>query len=344
MAKSVNQKIKLLKIYDILRMNTDKEHPMGTNELIRQLKEAGIHCERKALASDIALLQKFGYQIETATHRQNRQNAYFLASRDLSLGATRFLIDATQSAAFLSEDQTQEIVEKLAALAGTNKKEVLEKNVLYFGKLKHSNGEVLGTITKLDRAIERRNKVSFEYHLFGVSGREAPKTDSIGRVKRYEAAPIALAYHGGYYYLLALLQGRDTISPFRIDRIRAVEIGKETFAPNKYVTQFKNGELKDSMSAFGMWVGEPKAVRIEFEAGDAGDIVDKFGPRVPIVTEKNGRYSACVKVNTDDPVFLGWCLSYGDKLEIVSPPEVREKLLRYAEQVCAVYAGPKNRA
>ena len=344
MAKSVNQKIKLLKIYDILRTKTDEWHPMSTNELIKQLKEAGIHCERKALASDIDLLKKYGYKVVTSPHRQNRQNAYYLASRDLGFGAIRFLIDATLSAAFLSEDQTQELVNKLAALAGTNKKEVLEENILCFGKLKHSNGEVLDTITMLDRAIERRNKISFEYHIFGVSGRESPKIDSAGRVKRYEAAPIALAYHGGYYYLLALLQGRETISPFRIDRMRAVKVEKEFFGTNKYVKQFKNGELKDSMSAFGMWVGEPKAVRIEFDAGDAGDIVDKFGPRVPIVTEKNGRYSACVKVNTDDPVFLGWCLSYGNKLEIVSPTEARETLLHRAEEIVSMYSGPKGRA
>lgn len=129
MAKSENQKIKLLKIYDILRTETDKEHPIGTNDLLQRLRDEGIQCERKALASDIALLNEFGYGIQV---RRARQNLYYLASRDLSLHAIRFLIDATQSAAFLSKTQTKEIVSDLAMLAGTNKAEVLKDNVLCF--------------------------------------------------------------------------------------------------------------------------------------------------------------------------------------------------------------------
>ena len=63
MAKSENQKIKLLKIYDILRTESDEEHPMGTNDLLERLRDEGIRCERKALASDIALLNLYGYGI-----------------------------------------------------------------------------------------------------------------------------------------------------------------------------------------------------------------------------------------------------------------------------------------
>ena len=58
MARSENQKIKLLKIYDILRTESDEDHPIGTNDIIARLAEQNICCGRKSLSSDIELLNK----------------------------------------------------------------------------------------------------------------------------------------------------------------------------------------------------------------------------------------------------------------------------------------------
>lgn len=336
MAKSEGQKIKLLKIYDILRTESDAEHPMSTNDLLERLREEGIRCERKSLASDIAFLNEYGYGIQV---KRARQNLYSLTSRDLSIHAIRFLVDATQSAAFLSKTQTKEIVSSVAMLAGSNKAEVLKDNVLCFDKLKHSNDEVLGTITGLDRAIEHRKKVSFEYHLLDVDGKAKPKRDENGQIRRYCVTPVALAYHGGYYYLIAdQKEGRRV---FRIDRMRAVRVEKEEFAPNAAITQFKNGELKDTMGSFGMWIGGLQRVTMRLLNEHAGDIFDKFGEKTRLYPDGDGHFLVTVEVNPKDPVFLGWCMSYGKELEILSPTETQKDLLRLAEQICAMYSPSK---
>ena len=38
MAKSENQKIKLVVLLDILKMYSDEEHPLSTNEIINKLR------------------------------------------------------------------------------------------------------------------------------------------------------------------------------------------------------------------------------------------------------------------------------------------------------------------
>lgn len=335
MAKSENQKIKLLKIYDILRTESDEEHPMGTNDLLERLRDEGIRCERKALASDIALLNLYGYGIQK---KRERQNLYYLSSRDLSIHAIRFLVDATQSAAFLSKSQTKEIVMGVAMLAGTNKAEVLKDNVLCFDKLKHSNDEVLKTITGLDRAIEHKKKVSFEYHILGVSGKEEPRRDSDGKVKKYRVTPVAMAYHGGYYYLITYREDIQSIVPYRIDRMRKVTVERENFSPNAAISQFRNGGLKNIMGAFGMWVGGTQTVTMRLLNEHAGDIFDKFGEGTKLRPDGNGRFLVTVEVNPEDPVFIGWCMSYGNELEILSPRVAQEELLRRAEEICAMYS------
>lgn len=49
MPRNSEQKIKLLILYDILRKNTDENHPMTTKEIVAALQEYGIGVSRKTL-------------------------------------------------------------------------------------------------------------------------------------------------------------------------------------------------------------------------------------------------------------------------------------------------------
>nr|MBP7401716.1 WYL domain-containing protein [Clostridia bacterium] len=60
MAKSPNQKLKLLYLARILNENTDEEHPMSIADMIAALGNCGIEAERKSLYDDLEALQNFG--------------------------------------------------------------------------------------------------------------------------------------------------------------------------------------------------------------------------------------------------------------------------------------------
>lgn len=55
MAQDNCQKIKLLKLYELLRQETDEQHPMTTMTIIDRLNKIGISCERRTLAKDMAM-------------------------------------------------------------------------------------------------------------------------------------------------------------------------------------------------------------------------------------------------------------------------------------------------
>ena len=57
------QKIKLLKLMELLRQETDELHPLSTNEICNRLGSMGISCERRTLAKDIALLNEQGFEV-----------------------------------------------------------------------------------------------------------------------------------------------------------------------------------------------------------------------------------------------------------------------------------------
>ena len=63
MSHSAEQKIKLLVLWDILQKNTDEEHSMTTQDIMTALDECDISVSRKTLYEDIALLNKYGYEV-----------------------------------------------------------------------------------------------------------------------------------------------------------------------------------------------------------------------------------------------------------------------------------------
>lgn len=56
-------KIRLLKVWEILRTETDEDNPMGTPILLQKLANQGIKCDRRTVYRDIQLLNDFGYEI-----------------------------------------------------------------------------------------------------------------------------------------------------------------------------------------------------------------------------------------------------------------------------------------
>ena len=63
MAQENWQKIKILKLLELLQQQTDDQHPLTTTEICAKMDLIGIPCDRRTLSKDIALLNEQGYEI-----------------------------------------------------------------------------------------------------------------------------------------------------------------------------------------------------------------------------------------------------------------------------------------
>ena len=73
MAKSPNQKLKLLYLYQILLQRTDEEHPITVPQLIGELDLRGIRAERKSVYDDLEALRLFGLDVQSRKGRPTNQ-------------------------------------------------------------------------------------------------------------------------------------------------------------------------------------------------------------------------------------------------------------------------------
>ena len=65
MARSANQKLKLLYLCRILMEQTDEDHPLTVQELIAKLAQYDIQAERKSIYDDLEPLSRFGLDIQS---------------------------------------------------------------------------------------------------------------------------------------------------------------------------------------------------------------------------------------------------------------------------------------
>ena len=133
-------KMKMLALWEILRADSDAEHPLATSEICRRLAERGIPCERKSVSTDVALLKQHGYEVET--DKVGRTRYYWVPDRRFSVPELKIILDALQAAAFVTEKKTAELTAKVAALGGSHRGEILKQNVVRFNTRKHTNESI----------------------------------------------------------------------------------------------------------------------------------------------------------------------------------------------------------
>ena len=82
MARQANQKLKMLYLLEILRRETDEEHPLTLKQIIDLLAQRGISAERKSLYDDIEQLRLLGEDIITVRDTAVR---YYIGERTLDI-------------------------------------------------------------------------------------------------------------------------------------------------------------------------------------------------------------------------------------------------------------------
>ena len=115
MSKDGDHKIKLLLLWDILCRYTDEDHPMNTDEIIEKLAEKGAADSRKVLATDIALLNEYGYEVISF---KKKYHYYYVTNRPFDTAEIVLLSDVIK-ASKLSISQKKQLIDKLSGWAST---------------------------------------------------------------------------------------------------------------------------------------------------------------------------------------------------------------------------------
>ena len=333
MPRSEKQKIKLLVLYEILKNHSDESHPLTTKQLMEMLKAEGIECERKTLYEDIALLNQFpAFEVQYDIGKgKGKQNQYYVVNRAFDDAEIRILMDCVQSASFITNKKTDDLCNRISNLAGQHKAEILKGDVIHRYSRKHSNETVLYTVDTIDSAIVKNKKLSFLYFDLIIGCKRKYRKDG----ERYIVNPVGLIFTDGNYYFVCYSDKHKELTSYRIDRMDKTEIEQDGITRADCAKKFVFE--KEQLAAFGMWSGETRDVTLLADNSLAGAIFDKFGERVNLIPYDDDRFKVKVRVKIS-PMFLGWCASFGDKLKVDAPGDVREQAVDYIKSTLTQYS------
>ena len=308
MANSKKSKVKLVKLYEILRSETDSDHALTTYDLVERMQELGIVSDRRTISSDIENLNSVGLSVKVK--RDGHKKAYYVDDNTFTVPELKILIDAVQAASFIPEDMSNEIIEKLSALGGTHREEVLKGNQIAFNTRKHTNKDILRTVDVINKAISEHKKISFRY--FDL---DENKKKVFRKNRRYKETPAALVFNNDNYYVVCYSSKHKKQLNYRLDRMDSTWIESEPAAPEAAILADNLPEY--TKQAFRMFSGEPEEVTLQFDRSILGQIYDQFGENILVKAISEDMLETTVQVQVS-PTFIGWLIQFGNKIVVVN--------------------------
>lgn len=317
MAKSENQKLKLLCIKEFLEKKTDDNHSVTVQDIIAYLDSCGISAERKSIYNDLALLQD---KIDLVKEKVGTDTRYHVASRDFDLVELKILADSVKASKYLTEKKANNIIAKLGTLCSEYDSKSLKRSLFVPAQNISNNEKIFITIDAIEQAIEEGRQLSFAYFKYDKSGKKV----QVHQGERYKVTPILLLLDD-FYYLVAWDEIENKKKHFRVDRMEntVVEETKSTISNDTKVnkTEYRNRH-------FNMFDGQELDVVMAFDNSLVSAVYDRFGKKyTPIEMDENSfRWTIVVAVCDQ---FFGWVASFGGKAKIIGPDNVVEQYKQF---------------
>ena len=315
-------KMRMLRILELLRTETDVQHPLSTAQIERTLRERwGIEAYRITIQKDIAALCAAGYEIETI---RSTQNKYYLSGRLFELPELKLLIDAVESSKFITQKKSRVLTEKLTTLASINEAGQLRRNISISDRVKAGNEQIYYIMDALNDAINARRKVRFLY--FEYDGRKHRQLKNGG--EPYTLSPYTLTWNGDFYYVVGFSDKHGKIATFRVDRIHETP----TILPDKAVPKPKQYSIGDfAEKAFQLFDSEHAQVELLCEDAMMGTVLDHFGGKVKTQKTDEGHFTFTAEVSVS-PTFFAWVFEFGGKIKILGPRSVKDAYMELVKK------------
>lgn len=217
MAKSSNQKLKLIYLMKILMEYTDEKHSLTMEEIKSKLQLYDISAERKSLYNDIENLRLYGLDIIGT--KEDRTYSYYIGNRQFELAELKLLVDCVQSAKFITEKKSNVLIKKIEELASRYEAMQLQRQVFVAGRVKTMNESIYYNVDRIHSAIADNFQITFQYFQWNVDKKMKLRHNGIW----YIVSPWSLSWDDENYYLIAYDSVEHIIKHFRVrDSLRVV--------------------------------------------------------------------------------------------------------------------------
>ena len=328
MPRGSNQKFKFTYLMKVMAEKTDDEHSLTMPQILEELEKYEVSAERKSIYEDFKDMSKLG--IDVIKEQRGRETFYHIAGREFELAEVKLLIDAVQSAKFITQKKSKSLISKVKNFVSEHQAKQLQRQIVINDRVKTMNESVYYNVDDIHTAINQNRKIKFKYYKWDIDKKLVERHGG----SYFVVSPWALLWDDENYYMIAFDDWDNKIKHYRVDKMMSIEVGNDERAGKE---EFKNFDMaKYSKATFGMYHGEKTKVCIKFANHMCGVFIDRFGKDTLFRKIDENHSELIVDINVS-PQFFGWIFSLGNYVEIVSPKEVVNELREYTKKFIMKY-------
>ena len=189
----------------------------------------------------------------------------------------------------------------------------------FAGRKKNDNRKVREVVIRATEAMTNHRRVTMRYD-----------SAASRRTKDYLVEPLRMSYAEGGTYLTAFVPEYGEVRNFAVERIRALAITDETFAPRPLPAEpFAN--------SIGVYSGTAERVELAFDTSVADYVTSREWHKTQTFeTRPDGSFLMRLDVCVDVPL-RAWILSFGAAVRVVAPLRLAAEILDQLEQARTRY-------
>ena len=304
-------------VLGVLSKYSDKEHILTQPEILYKLEnEYSCRITRKTFYHSISILLSNGFDIETYT---DNHKGYYLKARPFSEEQALFFCTMLEGSEDLSKEEKEKTRDAfLAFLSRPMSKEVLA--MLCKNETGRGSSQTVKNLYALSRAIRTSSQVKFEYIHYDIKKTEKRNDKPFDNME-----PRFIVTKDSKYYLITSGGRHNSISHYRIDKIRDIEI-KDKFV----ASEFRYQDAYDyALKSIFMFSGKPihGRLRVNKSNKNAFDIMlDEFGFGAHFEDYNEEWFDVLVECSPQGLLVLAQ--KYLDICYIVSPKSLQEEYLQ----------------
>lgn len=320
------------RVHDVIRL-IEARHGISVGELA---EETGV--DRRTIHRDLNAIHEAGYPLVSEWQDGVKLYRFLTRFKDvppisftlqelMTLSLLRSQLDLLNGTPF--HEDMQSVFRKVNSVLPPRLAAHMERIAQVSHPLlqgKRDYGKFSDALQLIRHALLYQQTITISYR---PVGRGAPVA--------YQVDPYTLLFQKGGIYLLGFARERQALRTFSVERICAVEPGKERF---EIAEGFNAKQMLEE--AFGIVAEPAMEVKIRFSPRIAHAIRDRVWHSSQQVTEE-GDGSLLLSFRAGGKMeILSWLLSYGPQAELLSPEHLREELGQMVRETAKIYTAAQD--
>lgn len=339
------------KMWAVFSLLMDSKECISAEEIQHQLEEKGYDIGLKAVYAVIKQINAFtSLMFNKEIIKAVRRFGYIIETGYFDEAQLQLLIDMVNYRQDLSHADKTDLINKLLKLSSAK-----QKDYLIIPELAEDDEQVYSlskNLKDITAAIRNKKDIRFQYVDYTIIDGHPVETHSVkGNAglshEYYNVSPYNTVIVDGHYYLRAYYnKHKDSLTTFRIDRIRDLKQSRTyyfDFDDEKKISESLRQSLEKSMNSF--FDGEEITLHIKFDAALIREVVSRFGKDITMTktippTGYNSKqlwYETRIEEIIFNTGLMNWIRQFGPMMIVIGPEKLKDSIVSALEDNLSYY-------